>query len=35
VPDARSRVVDAVMALDKAISCDGLMRLLATERTVP
>jgi 2-methylcitrate dehydratase len=34
-PDARSRAVDAVMALDKAISCDGLMRLLATERTVP
>jgi 2-methylcitrate dehydratase len=34
-PDARSRIVDAVMALDKAISCDGLMQLLATERTVP
>ena len=33
-PDAQSRIVDAVMALDKAISCDGLMRLLATERTV-
>jgi 2-methylcitrate dehydratase len=33
-PDTRSRIVDAVMALDKTISCDGLMRLLATERTV-
>jgi 2-methylcitrate dehydratase len=33
-PDTRSRIVDAVMALDKAISCDGLMRLLVTERTV-
>jgi len=33
-PDTQSRIVDAVMALDKAISCDGLMRLLATERTV-
>ena len=33
-PDHRNRIVDAVMALDKAISCDGLMRLLATERTV-
>jgi 2-methylcitrate dehydratase len=33
-PDTQSRMVDAVMALDKAISCDGLMRLLATERTV-
>jgi len=33
-PDARNRLVDAVMALDKAISCDGLMQLLATERTV-
>ena len=32
-PDARNRVVDAVMALDRAISCDGLMRLLAPERT--
>ena len=34
-PNTRTRIVDAVMALDKAISCDGLMRLLATERTVP
>jgi 2-methylcitrate dehydratase len=33
-PDTRSRIVDAVMALDKAISCDGLMRLLVAERTV-
>jgi len=33
-PDTQSRIVDEVMALDKAISCDGLMRLLATERTV-
>jgi 2-methylcitrate dehydratase len=33
-PDARNRIVDAVMALDKAISCDGLMRLLVPERTV-
>jgi 2-methylcitrate dehydratase len=33
-PDAQSRIVDAVMALDQAISCDGLMQLLATERTV-
>jgi 2-methylcitrate dehydratase len=32
--DAQSRIVDAVMALDKAISCDGLMQLLATKRTV-
>jgi len=32
-PGSRNRIVDAVMALDKAISCDGLMRLLATERT--
>jgi 2-methylcitrate dehydratase len=34
VPDAQNRLVDAVMALDKAISCDGLMQLLATKRTV-
>jgi 2-methylcitrate dehydratase len=34
-PDAQSRIVDAVTALDKAISCDGLMQLLATKRTVP
>ena len=33
-PGSRNRIVDAVMALDKAISCDGLMQLLATERTV-
>jgi 2-methylcitrate dehydratase len=33
-PDARNRLVDAVTALDKTISCDGLMQLLATERTV-
>jgi 2-methylcitrate dehydratase len=33
-PDARNRLVDAIMALDKAISCDGLMRLLVAERTV-
>jgi 2-methylcitrate dehydratase len=33
-PDAQSRIVDAVSALDKAISCDGLMQLLATKRTV-
>jgi 2-methylcitrate dehydratase len=32
-PDTRNRLVDAVMALDKAISCDGLMQLLATKRT--
>jgi 2-methylcitrate dehydratase len=32
--DAQSRIVDAVMALDKAISCNGLMQLLATKRTV-
>jgi 2-methylcitrate dehydratase len=29
----RNRIVDAVMALDKAMSCDGLMQLLAAERT--
>jgi 2-methylcitrate dehydratase len=33
-PGSRNRIVDAVMTLDKAISCDGLMQLLATERTV-
>ena len=33
-PGSRNRIVDTVMALDKAISCDGLMQLLATERTV-
>jgi 2-methylcitrate dehydratase len=33
-PGTRSRVVDAVMALDKATSCDVLMRLLVPERTV-
>jgi 2-methylcitrate dehydratase len=33
-PVSRNRIVDAVMALDKAISCDSLMQLLATERTV-
>jgi 2-methylcitrate dehydratase len=33
-PDARHRIVDTVMALDKAISCVGLMQLLATERTI-
>ncbi|MGA8494544.1 MAG: MmgE/PrpD family protein [Xanthobacteraceae bacterium] len=33
-PDAQSRIVDAVMTLDKAISCGGLMWLLATKRTV-
>ena len=33
-PDARNRLVDAIMALDNAISCDGLMRLLVAERTV-
>jgi 2-methylcitrate dehydratase len=33
-PDAQSRIVEAVMALDKATSCDGLMQLLATKRTV-
>jgi 2-methylcitrate dehydratase len=33
-PDTRNRIVDAVMALDEAISCDGLMRLLVPERTV-
>ena len=32
-PDRRNRIVEAVTALDKAVSCDGLMRLLATERT--
>ena len=33
-PGSRNRIVDTVMALDKATSCDGLMRLLATERTI-
>jgi 2-methylcitrate dehydratase len=33
-PDTRNRIVDAIMALDKAITCDRLMRLLATERTI-
>ena len=33
-PGRRNRIVDAVMALDKAMSCDGLMQLLAAERTV-
>ncbi len=33
-PGSRNRIVDAVMALDKATSCDDLMRLLATERTI-
>jgi 2-methylcitrate dehydratase len=33
-PDRQNRIVEAVMALDKAISCDGLMHLLATKRTV-
>jgi 2-methylcitrate dehydratase PrpD len=33
-PGSRNRIIDAVMALDKAISCDGLMRLLVPERTV-
>ncbi len=33
-PETRDRLVDAVMALDKAISCDSLMRLLVPERTV-
>jgi 2-methylcitrate dehydratase len=33
-PAARNRIVEAVTALDKATSCDGLMRLLAAERTV-
>ena len=33
-PDARNCIVEAVMALDKATSCDGLMQLLAAERTV-
>ncbi len=33
-PDAQSRIVEAVMTLDKATSCDGLMQLLATKRTV-
>jgi 2-methylcitrate dehydratase len=33
-PDTRNRIVDAVMALDKAISCDDLMRLLVSERKV-
>ena len=33
-PGSRNRIVETVMALDEAISCDGLMRLLATERTV-
>ncbi len=32
-PGSRNRIVDTVMALDKAISCDGLMQLLASERT--
>jgi 2-methylcitrate dehydratase len=32
-PDARNRLVEAVMALDKATSCDDLMRLLVPERT--
>jgi 2-methylcitrate dehydratase len=33
-PETRNSLVDAVMALDKAISCEGLMRLLVPERTV-
>jgi 2-methylcitrate dehydratase len=33
-PDRRNGIVDAIMALDKAASCDGLMRRLVTERTV-
>jgi len=33
-PGSRNRIVDAVMALDKAISCDGLLQLLAAQRTV-
>ena len=33
-PDTQNRIVDAVMALDEATSCDGLMRLLVPERTV-
>jgi 2-methylcitrate dehydratase len=33
-PGSRNRIVDAVMALDKAISCDGLLQLLAARRTV-
>jgi 2-methylcitrate dehydratase len=33
-PDTRNRIVDAVMALDETISCDGLIRLLVPERTV-
>jgi 2-methylcitrate dehydratase len=33
-PGSRNRIVDAVMTLDKATSCDGLMQLLAAERTV-
>jgi 2-methylcitrate dehydratase len=31
---SRNRIVDAVMTFDKATSCDGLMRLLAADRTV-
>jgi 2-methylcitrate dehydratase len=33
-PGSRNRIVDAVMTLDKATSCDELMRLLAAKRTV-
>jgi 2-methylcitrate dehydratase len=33
-PGSRNRIVDAVMALDKATSCDDLMRLLVPEQTV-
>ena len=33
-PGSRNRIVDTIMALDKAISCDGLMHLSATKRTV-
>ncbi len=33
-PGSRNRIVDAVMALDKATSCDDLMRLLVPKQTV-
>ena len=33
-PNTRNRIVEAVMALDEAKSCDSMMRLLVAERTV-
>jgi hypothetical protein len=33
-PDARNEVVDAVLGLDRATSCSGLMRLLVPAASV-